>query len=264
MTILASLILAITFCAIEAALAWLPVAKLAVPHNALLTADGLFYVLSTALLYWSIVLCLRHCEDALYVATGGQSGQRKFYQAIIHPLLFSLRVVLAATDIGLKVLLNAAASHADVSQSAEESVSFDMSAVFLLAMVVDVFVSTLLLRRAMQEACVNTRVRTSSFPEQRHLMIKIYQFINVLLYAVTPLYGVNASSHIIDFVQDLTKLHVRGFKSFVLTMARDIIVNISFVIIIAVLLWELPPLEGRSASTTVGRFTLYLHYHYSN
>jgi len=168
-TILSSLIVAILFCAIEIALAWLPSYELAAAVNTLLTIDAMFYVLSTALLYWGIILYLTSYENALYSKTNGEAGKRRFSGTIIHALLFSLRVVLAATDIGLKVQLGKVVSQPNVSQAAEESLTFNLAAVLLLAMVIDVFVYAFSLCKGTRDAGVNTKVR-------RHLLslVKFY------------------------------------------------------------------------------------------
>jgi hypothetical protein len=119
----------------------------------------MFYVLSTALLYWGIILYLTSYENALYSKTNGDSGKKRFSGTIIHALLFSLRVVLAATDIGLKVQLGKVVSQQNVSQAAEESLTFNLAAVLLFAMVIDVFVYAFSLRKAARDARVNTKVR---------------------------------------------------------------------------------------------------------
>lgn len=75
---LASIIVAVSYCVVEpeTALAWLPlqVSQLAAPLNALLTIDAVFYVLSTTLLYWVIILCLRDCENTLYAEIQGNTS----------------------------------------------------------------------------------------------------------------------------------------------------------------------------------------------
>lgn len=160
-TIFTSLILAILFCAVEIALAWLPISEyLAAPLNVLLTIDGLSYIFPTALLYWGIILFLRNYENTLYTETHGQVGERKFYQTIVHALLFSFRVVLAAMDISLKVVLgNGTVKVRPSSSQSEESINYDISTICLLFMVVNVFVSALSLRRAIKKhTSVNTKV----------------------------------------------------------------------------------------------------------
>lgn len=85
----------------------------------------------------------------------------------------------------------------------------------------------------------------------------ICQFINVLFYAITPLYGINASSHIVDLAQFryLAKPHIRTSRSFISTLVKDVIVNLSFIIIVAMvqsMLSGLAPTQsivnGRSTS----------------
>lgn len=154
-TMLASIIAAISYCVVEIILAWLPLSQLVAPLNTLLTIDAVFYVLSTTLLYWGIILRFRDCENTLYLETKGKAGKRVFWQTNIHALLFSLRVGLAGTNLGLKVVIG---DEIDASRFTEESISFDMASLFLFTMVIDLFVSAFFLRRAMRDAGVNTKV----------------------------------------------------------------------------------------------------------
>jgi len=226
-TILSSLIVVILFCAVEIALAWLPSSELAAALNTLLTIDAMFYVLSTALLYWGIILYLISYENALYSKTNGDAGKRRFSGTIIHALLFSLRVVLAATDIGLKVQLGKFVSQPNVSQAAEESLTFNLAAVLLLAMVIDVFVYAFSLRKATRDARFNTKL------------------MNIIFYAIAPLFAINASSHLFDFIYDLSTLRMRDFSTIILRLLRDIILNLSFIAIVALLPTEPPAVPPR-------------------
>ena len=247
-TILSSLIAAILFCVVEIALAWIPSSELAAAVNTLLTIDAMFYVLSTALLYWGIILYLTSYENTLYSKTNGGSGEKRFSGTITHGLLFSLRVVLAGTDIGLKVQLGKVVSQKNMSQAAEESLTFNLAGVLLLAMVIDVFVYAFSLRKATRDARVNTKVR-------RHFLslVKFYatqtlhQFMNIMFYAIAPLFAVNASSHIFDFIHDLSTLRMQDFSTFILRLLRDIILNLSFISIVTFLPTEpaeVPPRQN--------------------
>jgi len=204
------------------------------------------YVLSTALLYWGIILCLTSYENALYSKTNGDTGKMKLSGTITHALLFSLRVVLAATDIGLKVQLGKVVSQPNVSQSAEESLTFNLAAVLLLAMVIDVFVYAFSLRKATRDAHVNTKVRRHLFwLVEFYLTQTMHQFMNMIFYAIAPLFAINASSHLFDFIHDLSTLRMRDFSTFILRLLRDIILNTSFVAIVALLPTEPPAVSPR-------------------